>query len=90
MTQNMALTNSDYEGYRLLWAHVLQVAIKDMDCYDEYERKTARAYVFSNSTNPTAFCWICTMLGIHAGTLQTACMSRDFRENFSSYKLTAE
>ena len=90
MTRSMDPVNSDFEGYRLLWANVLLSAVKDMDSPNERERKTARDYVFSNSTNPTSFCWICISLGIHAGTLQTACMSREFRENFSSHKITAE
>jgi hypothetical protein len=90
MTQSTARTNSDYEGYRLLWANVLLTAIKDMDDYNAQERKAASDYVFSPSTNPTSFRWICTILNIHADTLQTACMTREFRVNFSRHKLTAD
>lgn len=86
MTQSSAPIRNDYEGYRQFWVAVLVSAVKDMDSYSESERREAKKYVFSTSTAPTSFCWICTILGVDANAFATACMSKNFRKEFCKHK----
>lgn len=78
----------DDTAYRRLWAAVLCQAIKDVDdpkvkqTYDP-ERDEALPplyWIFSHDESPHSMRWICDMLDLDYGKLQTMCMTRDGRK----------
>ena len=72
----------DLGCFRAVWAAVITTAIKDMDYNGplrEAIRQHARNWLFSNESTPQSFLWICEMLDLDGGRIQTLCLTREGR-----------
>lgn len=69
---------SEYGGYRALWAAILIQAVKDID--SELEAKEAKWWVFDSYREDIgSINWICSMLDIDVGKIQTLCLTQEGR-----------
>jgi hypothetical protein len=65
------------EGYRALWSTVIYQAINDIDSHTN--RRPAIDWVFSDRSDEGSMRWICDMLDLDYGKLQSLSMTREGR-----------
>lgn len=70
----------DNYPYRSLWAAVISQAVADMNSHRQTDSHYARTWVYSSKDAPGSFRWVCEMLDLDAGKLQTLCMTREGRK----------
>ena len=78
---NTHFKHPDACPYFALWAAVINQAVADMESYRQGDKRSAERWIFSPADAPGSFVWVCDMLDLDAGRLQTLCMTREGRRS---------